>query len=133
MPFLVDGNNLVGRVLGRPAGSEEERREVRQRIAARVRSGRSTVVLFFDGEPPAGPREGWLGGLTVRYAGSRSADDAIVEAVSRSKAPRDCHVVTDDRALAERARARGARAVSTADFWARLGETASTETPAVDV
>ena len=133
MPFLVDGNNLAGRVLGRPAGSEEERGAVRQRIAARVRGGRSTVVLFFDGEPPAGPREGWLGGLTVRYAGSRSADDAIIDAVARSKAPRDCHVVTDDRALAGRARALGARTLSAEDFWGRLAETQESGSPAVDV
>lgn len=134
MPFLVDGNNLIGRVLGKPSGTEEERRAVQRTIAARVRSGGSSVILFFDGEPAAGKREGWLGGLTVRFSGSRSADDAIVEAVERSKARRDCHVVTDDRALAERARARGARALSTADFWARM---ADAETPdgarAVDV
>ncbi|HET9794696.1 MAG TPA: NYN domain-containing protein [Thermoanaerobaculia bacterium] len=126
MPFLVDGNNLIGRIAGRPPGTDEERRRVQQTISARLRSGRSSVVLFFDGEPSAGKREGWLGGLTVRYSGNRSADDAIIEAVERAKARRDCHVVTDDRALAERARARGARALSTADFWGRM-ETAPGE------
>jgi len=120
VPFLVDGNNLIGMVAGRAPGTEEERRELQRTIAARVRNGGSSVVLFFDGEPLAGKREGWLGGLTVRYSGGRSADDAIIEAVERSKARRDCHVVTDDRALAERARARGARALSTADFWGRV-------------
>jgi predicted RNA-binding protein with PIN domain len=136
MPFLVDGNNLIGRIAGRPPGSDEERREVQRTIAARLRSGRSSVVLFFDGEPSAGRREGWLGGLTVRYSGNRSADDAIIEAVERAKARRDCHVVTDDRALAERARSRGARALSTADFWGRM-ESPAGEAPrdarAVDV
>ncbi|HKB72347.1 MAG TPA: NYN domain-containing protein [Thermoanaerobaculia bacterium] len=122
MPFLVDGNNLIGSVLGKAAATEEERRWVQRTIAARVRSGGSKVVLFFDGEPAAGKREGWLGGLTVRFSGNRSADDAIVEAVERSKTRRDCHVVTDDRGLAERARARGARALSTADFWGRMSE-----------
>jgi hypothetical protein len=67
-----------------------------------------------------------MGALTVRYAGNRSADDAIIEAVERSKARRDCHVVTDDRALAERARQRGARSLSVSDFWGRLAD----ETPA---
>jgi predicted RNA-binding protein with PIN domain len=120
MPFLVDGNNLIGRIAGRPPSTDEERRQVQRTIAAGLRKERSSVVLFFDGEPATGPREGWLGGLTVRYSGNRSADDAIVEAVERAKARRDCHVVTDDRALAERARARGARALSTADFWGRM-------------
>jgi predicted RNA-binding protein with PIN domain len=120
MPFLVDGNNLIGRLARRPPGTEEERRRVQRAIADRLRVGRSSVVLFFDGEPSAGRREEWLGGLTVRYSGNRSADDAIVEAVERAKARGDCHVVTDDRALAERARARGARALSTSDFWGRM-------------
>jgi len=124
MPFLVDGNNLLGHLLGGPASSEEERRAVQARIASRVRSGKSSVVLFFDGEPEAGKREAWMGALTIRYAGNRSADDAIIEAVERAKARRDCHVVTDDRALAERARNRGARSLSVSDFWGRLGDEA---------
>jgi len=122
VPFLVDGNNLLGRLIGGADATEEEKRAVQAKIAARVRNGRSSVVLFFDGEPVAGRREGWLGNLTVRYAGNRTADDAIIEAVERSKARRDCHVVTDDRALAERARSRGARALSIADFWGRVGD-----------
>jgi predicted RNA-binding protein with PIN domain len=126
MPFLVDGNNLLGYLTGGPGASDGERRAVQTRIAARVRSGKSSVVLFFDGEPDAGKREAWMGALTVRYAGNRSADDAIIEAVERSKARRDCHVVTDDRALAERARQRGARSLSVSDFWGRLAD----ETPA---
>ena len=135
MPFLVDGNNLLGHLLGGPGASGEERRAVQARIAARVRSGKSSVVLFFDGEPEAGKREASLGPLTVRYAGNRSADDAIIDAVERAKARRDCHVVTDDRALAERARNRGARSLSISDFWGRLGdETPSAgEGKAVDV
>ena len=136
MAFLVDGNNLIGRIAGRPPSTEEERRQVQKTIAARLRSERSSVVLFFDGEPSAGRRDGWLGGLTVRYSGNRSADDAIIEAVERAKARRDCHVVTDDRALAERARSRGARALSTADFWGRMEAPAgegSAEPRAVDV
>jgi hypothetical protein len=122
VPFLVDGNNLLGRLLGKPRASEEEKRVVVRRIAARVRSGGSTVILFFDGEPPGGARDAWLGRLSVRYGGPRSADDVIIEAVERAKARVDCHVVTDDRGLAERARTSGARALSTSDFLGRLGE-----------
>ncbi len=134
MPFLIDGNNLIGRPSEASPDAEAERRDLQGRIAARVRSGGSKAVLFFDGEPSAGAREGWLGGLTVRYAGKRSADDAIVEAVERAKARRDCHVVTDDRRLAERVRALGARSLSTADFLARLADEPTPETGrAVDV
>jgi hypothetical protein len=122
MPFFVDGNNLLGHLTGGPQASDAERRAVQGKIAARVRSGKSSVVLFFDGEPDAGKREAWMGALTVRYAGNRSADDAIIEAVERSKARRDCHLVTDDRALAERARQRGARSLSVSDFWGRLAD-----------
>ena len=132
MPFLVDGNNLIGRAAA-AAGSEADRRELQRRIAARVRNGGAKAVLFFDGEPAAGKRDGWLGGLTVRFSGARSADDAIVEAVGRARTPRDCHVVTDDRALADRVRALGARTISTGDFLARCDGPPDRASPAPSV
>ncbi|HET7453297.1 MAG TPA: hypothetical protein VFL12_11175, partial [Thermoanaerobaculia bacterium] len=60
MPFLIDGNNLLGRPSGPASEDDAERRELQRRVASRVRSGGAKAILFFDGEPPAGKREGWL-------------------------------------------------------------------------
>jgi len=73
----------------------------------------------------------------VRYAGSRSADDAILAEIQRSRASRDAVVVTGDRGLADRAREAGARCLSPDLFWNRFGtagaEQSSAEPTRVDI
>jgi predicted RNA-binding protein with PIN domain len=116
VPYLLDGDNLVGTARRRPGGSEDRDALVSE-IAERLRRTRASVVLFFDG---AG-RSLSLGHLSVRFAGASSADDAIVREISRSSKPRETTVVTADRELALRARDAGATAMSPADFWRRFG------------
>lgn len=116
MPYLLDGNNLVGTARRRP-GESDDRDALVSEIAERLRRTRASVVLFFDG---AG-RSLSLGHLSVRFAGATSADDAIVREVSRSSRPRETTVVTGDRELARRAKDAGATAMSPADFWKRFG------------
>jgi predicted RNA-binding protein with PIN domain len=116
VPYLLDGDNLVGTARRRSGGSEDRDALVSE-IAERLRRTRASVVLFFDG---AG-RSLSLGHLSVRFAGAYSADDAIVREISRSPKPRETTVVTADRELARRARDAGAIAMSPADFWKRFG------------
>jgi predicted RNA-binding protein with PIN domain len=100
MPYIVDGHNLLGQTPGLSLTSPEDRREL-------------VATVFFDGEPP----EGWradlhLGGVRVLHSGrGRSADDAILEMIRRSRAPSDVTLVTSDRALYERARHLGAKGI----------------------
>ncbi|HEV8609057.1 MAG TPA: NYN domain-containing protein [Thermoanaerobaculia bacterium] len=116
MPYLLDGNNLVGTARRRPGGSEDRDALVSE-IAERLRRNRASVVLFFDGEG----RPLSLGNLSVRFAGATSADDAIVREISRARRPAEMTVVTADRELVRRARDAGATAISPADFWRRFG------------
>lgn len=118
MPYLLDGNNLIGRArrTGRP--SEADVGSLIAEVSDRLRRTRASAVLFLDG---AGGRGASLGRLSVRYAGSRSADDAILAAIQRSRASRDVVVVTGDRGLADRAREAGARWLSPEMFWNRFG------------
>ncbi|HEY6066730.1 MAG TPA: NYN domain-containing protein [Thermoanaerobaculia bacterium] len=126
MPYLLDGDNLVGTERRRRAGSEDRDALVAE-IAERLRRTRASVVLFFDG---AG-RGSSLGNLTVRFAGAASADDAIVREISRARSPGEATVVTADRDLARRARDAGAGFLSPADFWKKFGA-AETARPATD-
>jgi rRNA-processing protein FCF1 len=119
VPYLLDGNNLIGVVRRAARPSEEDRAALIAEIADRLRRTRARATLFFDG--PAGGRTSALGGLTVRVPRSGSADDAIVDAVSAARSPRDCVVVTADRELARRARDAGARVVAPGEFFARFG------------
>jgi hypothetical protein len=79
-----------------------------------------SVTVVFDGPPPTGApgREG-LGRVTVVYSGSRSADDVIVGMLPSGGAAKQWSVITDDRGLADRVRARGANSRRLAEWQRR--------------
>jgi hypothetical protein len=126
MPFLIDGNNLIGAARGASRPSAEDRAALISEVADRLRRTRARAVLFFDGDAE---RSTGLGALAVRPSGRGSADDAIVEEIRKSRAPRECTVVTEDRALGSRARELGAQVISPSDFWARLGKRPADASP----
>jgi hypothetical protein len=116
VPYLVDGNNLIGAERG-GRGSREDQAALVREISDRLRTTRARVVLFFDGagEPLS------LGSLSVRFAGATTADDAILREVGRSSRPQEMTVVTADRELARRSRDAGGRATPPSEFWKRFG------------
>lgn len=119
MPYLLDGNNLIGRARGKSRPSEEDVSSLIAEVAGRLRRTRATAVLYLDGGE--GGRPVSLGTLSVRRSGSLTADDAIVAEIQRARSAREIVVVTGDRGLAERARAAGAQWVSPEQFWRRFG------------
>ncbi len=119
MPYLLDGNNLIGRVRRTSKPSAEDRAALVAEIAGRLRQTRAKATIFFDG--PAGERASSLGSLSVRVPSSGSADDAIVREVERAKAPGEAVVVTADRGLGSRCRDAGAKVCSPDEFFARFG------------
>ncbi len=130
MPYLLDGNNLIGSVRRTARPSEQDRDALVAEIAERLRRTRARATLFFDG--PAGERSRSLGSLTIRTPSHGSADDAILREVAAASSPRDCVVVTADRELARRARDAGARVASPEDFFARFGVAGPRGGPAKD-
>jgi predicted RNA-binding protein with PIN domain len=100
MPYLIDGNNLLGS-WGGPRGLDDRRSEVVRRVAAfcRARNVRATVV--FDGHPLRPDMAAQdLGPLSLRVppAGT-DADTVIRELVERAPRPSELIVVTSDKAL----------------------------------
>lgn len=113
MPWVLDGSNLAG---GR------DRDVVRRAALALARAERVRLLLFFDGPPPAGTKAvEHLGTTEVRYV--PDADAAIVAHLGSSG--RSWIVATDDRTLAARAVARGARAAGAAEFWRKAARAAA--------
>jgi len=118
MPYLLDGNNLIGHARGTARPSEEDRDALVSELAGRLRATRAKAVLFFDG---AGGRPSSLGNLSIREAGPGGADEAILKELQRSRSPGEFTVVTADRGLSRRSRDAGAKTMRPEDFWSRFG------------
>lgn len=119
--LIIDGHNLIGRTRGLSLEDEEAGREqILRRVGASKGSGGQRVLVVFDGNHPDRRLPGSFGGLRVAYsAGGRSADDEIISHLERTDS-RNSTVVTSDRNLGERCRARGATVISAEQFLARL-------------
>jgi predicted RNA-binding protein with PIN domain len=125
VPYLIDGNNLLGS-WGGPAVPGDGRAEVVRRVAAFCRAKGASAVLVFDGapfRPDLGSQE--LGPLSLRFAPEGGdADSVIRDIVDRAARPGEITVVTSDKALYSYARTRGA-AVLRAHEWNTLARGAA--------
>jgi predicted RNA-binding protein with PIN domain len=124
LPYLIDGNNLLGS-WGGPAVRGDGRLEVVRRVAAFCRAKGARAILVFDGVPfrPELADQN-LGAVTVRFPGQgRDADSLIREIVDAAERPGELIVVTSDKPVYSYARTRGARALSARE-WNALGREA---------
>ena len=127
MAYLLDGNNLIGSVLGVSRPSAADRQSLVAEIADRLRRTRARATIYFDG--PAGEGAASLGALTVRGSGPEGADAAIARAVGEARAPSEMTVVTADRELSRRVRDAGGKVCAPAEFFRRFGKTGETPAP----
>jgi hypothetical protein len=103
--LLIDGNNLLHRTAG--AAGESALRGLLPRLAAVIPPTIDCIVML-DGHAAMGSGrvQKIRNGLEVRHAGSRSADDALLQLV-RDRTQMTT-LVSDDRALRDKARSLGA-------------------------
>ena len=120
MPYLIDGNNLLGS-WGGPAVPGDGRVEVLRRVAEFCRRKGARAVLVFDGAPFRPDLDAQqLGAVSLRFpAPGRDADALVREIVDRAVRPGELIVVTSDKPLYSYARTRGAR-VLRANEWNAL-------------
>jgi predicted RNA-binding protein with PIN domain len=120
MPYLIDGNNLLGS-WGVSDLAGDRRTEVVRRAAefCRARGARATIV--FDGRPFREELGGQdLGPVSLRFPREgRDADSVIKDLIDRAARPAEILVVTSDKALYSYARTRGA-SVLRAHEWNAL-------------
>jgi predicted RNA-binding protein with PIN domain len=112
LPYLFDGNNLLGS-WGGPRGEDDRRSEVVRRVAefCRLRGAKATVV--FDGHPLRGDMaQQQLGNLTLRVPErGQDADTVIRELIDRAPRAADLTVVSSDKELYSYAKTMGASAI----------------------
>jgi hypothetical protein len=121
--LVVDGTNLLY------ALSRGAERQPPAALIGRLRAiipAAIAIELVFDGPAEPGLRgERIASGVRVRYSGARSADSVILSLVDEvglggPEAAADILVVTDDRDLRNRLRARGARSAGASWLIGRL-------------
>ena len=129
MPYLIDGNNLLGS-WGGPAVPGDGRVEVLRRVAEFCRRKGARAVLVFDGAPFRPDLESQqIGAVSVRFpAAGRDADSLIREIVDGAARPGELVVVTSDKPLYSYARTRGAQ-VLRAHEWNALARGAEPRAP----
>jgi predicted RNA-binding protein with PIN domain len=118
MPYLVDGNNVMGQRVGWHRDKRRARLLLLDELAAFAERRGATVSVVFDGAPDDFVADNSLyRGVRVHYAARGSDADARIRSlVEASRERRTLLVVTSDRALADGVRSRGARVLRSGEF-----------------
>jgi predicted RNA-binding protein with PIN domain len=119
MPYLIDGNNLIGAIrdidIRDPAG-----REKLTRILSRYQKAKGNrLVIVFDGPPPDGVKPDMhYGSVRVMYAGPESdADSRIRKFISNARDTSSYIVVSSDKQVYSYCKWAGAKAMRAREFY----------------
>ncbi len=125
MPYIIDGNNLIG---ASPDIALDDP-EARSKIVAMVRKFQerkgATIIVVFDGEPWTGLARD-LTADKLRFVFPRpghSADDEIKRLLEGYRQLNDVVLISSDRELKRFARDCGARSVNAIEFYFELRKT----------
>jgi predicted RNA-binding protein with PIN domain len=120
MAYLIDGNNLLGRIAPHELRERSGRDGLVVRLLAFQRVTRARIHLVFDGNPEPTPTDVLVNPkFTIHYPGEGgSADDVIRDMILRQTDRRRFFVVSSDRTLREMAKKRGLESVPS-DVFAR--------------
>jgi len=119
MPYVIDGNNLIGCAPDFSLGDPEARGKMVSLIRKFQESKNTKVTVVFDGEPQGSERLNPINSkLTVMYPRyGLSADDEIKRILENYQNVRDTILVTTDRELKSFAKDKGARTVNSIEFY----------------
>lgn len=124
MPYLIDGNNVIGGMGNLDPDPHKSRKRLIGELAIFIKAKRQKVRVVFDGaQDPDFPEGARMRGVHVSYAKSGSdADQRIKDIVRRSTSPRDITLVSSDRDLSSFVSAKGAKIMSSRDFRHELDD-----------
>jgi len=119
---IIDGNNLFHAIRDLAAATSIGREKLVRLIERWAQRGRRAATLVFDGPPPPGglARQMSSPRIDVRFSGSRTADDVIVDLVNAAANPHEIRVVSNDSAIGHAARYRRCQHTLCDDFIREL-------------
>jgi predicted RNA-binding protein with PIN domain len=122
MPYIIDGNNLVGCAPDISLEDPDARKRILQVVKKFQENKKNNVIVVFDGEPDSGVRrQEESSKFTVVYPkDGNSADDEIKEILSKFHYFKDVVLVSSDRDLKSYAKKKGARTVNSIEFYFEL-------------
>ncbi len=126
MPYIIDGNNLIG-VEGKEALNNEESRIILINLLKNFQRQKNTsLIVVFDGSG-----ENFLhqidqnGKFRVLFPSiGHSADDCIKDLLKKFTNMKDVTVVTSDRELKDYCRSAGAKIINSIEFYHLLKQKA---------
>jgi predicted RNA-binding protein with PIN domain len=111
--FIIDGNNLIGKIPSIKNLQRKNRQASREKLANLLgryfSKGRNMVTLHFDGHVNETIN---VAGIKIKYSGSKTADDKIN--------PKNITVVTSDNNVAQFARVCSCQVIKSEDFSKKL-------------
>lgn len=124
MPYLIDGNNLIGAIKELDIHDPAAREKMTEMLLKYHKVKRNTIKVVYDGPPPDGLlAETHFGSISVRYAGpDYDADTVIKQYVDRSSRPESIIVVSNDKQVYSYCKWAGAKAMRVNEFYNDLAK-----------
>lgn len=122
MPYIIDGNNLIGCAPDFSLTDPEARGKMVAIIRKFQESKNTKVTVLFDGEPQGSERRNPINSkLTVIYPRyGLSADDEIKDILENGQHAKETVLVTTDRELKTFAKEKGVRTINSIEFYFTL-------------
>lgn len=121
--YIIDGNNLIGKIPELKGLNKEVLREKLAFILERYFYNKKVKVsLHFDGFANAQIR---ARGLKITYSDNRIADDKIRDEISYAKNPKLITLVTSDNALRDFAKKNSCTIISSEEFNREMNKPAN--------
>ena len=122
MPYIIDGNNLIGASPDISLKDADARKKILHLILKFQENKNNNIIVVFDGEPDYSLQPGEMSKkFTVSFPqyGS-SADDEIKKILKGYNNCRDVILVTSDRELKSFAKDEGVRIINSIEFYYEL-------------
>jgi predicted RNA-binding protein with PIN domain len=119
--YIIDGNNLIGKVKSLNQLQKKNKQHSREKLAFLLSryfiKKNTSVSLHFDGFENDALK---VSGIKIIYSGSLTADEKIKHEIERSKNPRNIILVTSDANLAEFGRVCSCQLIKSEEFAKQL-------------